>query len=181
MLRSIVLYTALSLFANTVAAADLSAYRTGAMDKLVVFDKPLPVPDLPFNDETGAMHSLADFRGKVVLVNFWATWCVPCREEMPTLNALQREMGGDDFAVVTIASGRNPQGQIDRFFKQSEITDLPRYQDESQRIARGMGIIGLPVSVLIDTNGHEVARLIGEADWNDKAAHDLIKAVIASK
>ncbi|KFI24921.1 TlpA family protein disulfide reductase [Paenirhodobacter enshiensis] len=184
-LRSLVLYTALSLCANALPAAasplsaELTALRQGEMSRLAVMETPLPVPDLPFTDETGAAHSMTEFHGKVVLLNFWATWCVPCRTEMPELDALQGAMAGPDFAVVTIASGRNPQGQIARFFDQAGVTHLPRYQDESQRIARGMGVMGLPVSVLIDRDGHEIARLIGGADWSSPEARAVIKAAIA--
>ncbi|MFT3690421.1 MAG: TlpA disulfide reductase family protein [Paenirhodobacter sp.] len=177
-MRSLVLYTALSLCANSVAAADLAALKTGDMAKLVVYEEPLAVPELPFTDETGAERRLADYRGKVVLLNFWATWCAPCRKEMPGLDALQGTLGGADFQVVTIATGRNPQAQIDRFFREAGVTRLPRHQDERQGLARAMGVMGLPVSVLIDRDGHEVARMIGEADWNSEAAHRLIRALM---
>lgn len=173
-----VLYTALSLCANSAAAADLAALKAGDMAKLVVYEEPLAVPDLPFTDETGATRTLADFRGKAVLVNFWATWCAPCRKEMPALDALQGAMGGPDFDVVTIATGRNPQAQIERFFREAGVTRLPRHQDERQGLARAMGVIGLPVSVLIDRDGREVARMIGEADWNGPQARRVIEAMI---
>lgn len=178
MLRLFVLYTALSLCANAATAADLAALKAGDMAKLVVYEEPLAVPELPFTDESGAEHSLKDFRGKAVLVNFWATWCAPCRKEMPALDALQGAMGGARFAVVTIATGRNPQAQIQRFFAEAGVTRLPRYQDERQQLARAMGVMGLPVSVLIDREGREVARLIGDADWNAPEARKVIAALM---
>lgn len=178
-LRLFVLYTALSLCANAAAAADLRPLKRGEMEKLVIYDQPLGVPELPFTDPAGNDHRLSEFRGKVLLVNFWATWCVPCRTEMPTLDRLQAEMGSKDFEVVTIASGRNPLGQIDRFFGEANVTHLPRYQDADQKLARGMGIIGLPVSVLIDRKGREAARLIGGADWNTPEAQAVIRALEA--
>lgn len=182
MLRFVVLYTAMGLCANAAMAADLSALRSGEMRKLVVFETPLPIPsDVPFLDETGAERRLAEFHGKAVLLNFWATWCAPCRNEMPQLDALQGRLGGAKFQVLTLATGRNPQAKITRFFAEAGVQNLPRFQDEPQAIARAMGVVGLPVSVLINARGHEVARLIGEADWDSPDAHRLIEALIAQE
>lgn len=182
MLRLIVLYTALCLGANLGAtsamAADLAALKQGEMARLVVFEAPLPTPDLPFLDETGAERRLSEFRGKVVLLNLWATWCAPCRKEMPSLERLQTEMGGETFQVVTLATGRNNPAKIAEFFEQAGVSHLPRFTDASQSIARAMGVVGLPVSVLIDAEGREVARLIGGAEWDSPEAKALIAAQI---
>lgn len=178
-LRLIVLYTALSLGANAAAAADLSALRAGDMKKLVVYEAPIALPDIPFDNGSGAQTSLAAYRGQVVLLNFWATWCAPCRAEMPELAALQEAMGGAEFQVLTLATGRNPAPAIDRFFDEIGVTSLPKARDENQVLARAMGVAGLPVSVLIDRNGREVARLIGEAAWNAPEARAVIAALIA--
>lgn len=178
MLRLIVLYTALCLGANAASAADLGALREGDMKKLVIYEAPLATPELPFVDETGASHSLAEYRGKVVVLNLWATWCAPCREEMPGLSKLQAELGGDRFQVVTLATGRNPQPKIAKFFEEAGVSNLPRFQDEKQTIARAMGVIGLPVTVLIDTEGREVARLIGGAEWDGPDARKIINALL---
>ena len=115
MLRSALLYTALVFGANTAFAADpdWQAARDGGLDKLVVAEEPAPVAAAEFTDRDGGTHTLADWQGKVVLLNFWATWCAPCREEMPALDRLQAELGGDDFEVVTIATGRNAVERID--------------------------------------------------------------------
>ena len=179
LLRLIVLYTALSLGANAAAAADLNALKAGDMKKLVVYEAPLDLPDVGFTDESGNETSLEAYRGKVVLLNFWATWCAPCRAEMPQLAALQGELGGSDFQVVTLATGRNPPPKIDRFFAEIGVTNLPKHRDEKQVLARAMGVAGLPVTVLIDRQGREVARLIGEAAWNAPEAQAMIQAMIA--
>lgn len=178
MLRFLVLYLALSLGANAAAAADLEALKAGEMRKLVVFEEPLPTPDLPFVDETGAERSLKEFHGKVILLNFWATWCAPCREEMPSLDRLQAEMGGARFQVVTLATGRNPLPKIQKFFEEAGVTRLPMFKDEKQSIARAMGIAGLPVTVIIDAEGREVARLIGGAEWDAPEAKAILQAII---
>ncbi len=178
-LRLLVLYTALSFGANAAAAADLEALKAGDMKKLVIYEAPLALPDIGFTGESGTETSLADYRGKVVLLNFWATWCAPCRAEMPELAALQDTLGGSDFQVVTLATGRNPPPKIDRFFSEIGVTNLPKHRDEKQVLARAMGVAGLPVSVLIDRDGQEVGRLIGEANWNAPEAQTMIRALIA--
>ncbi|MEZ5686759.1 MAG: TlpA disulfide reductase family protein [Paracoccaceae bacterium] len=177
MLRSLVLYTALALGANAATAADLETLKAGDMRKLVVYEAPLELPDLPFLDAAGAERRLADYRGKVLVVNFWAVWCAPCRAEMPSLDRLQAELGGDDFEVLAIATGRNPPPKVERFLQEVGVSNLALYTDAQQKLARSMGIAGLPVTVLIDRDGREVARLIGEAAWDGPDAKAIIAAL----
>ncbi|WP_444452761.1 TlpA family protein disulfide reductase [Rhodobacter capsulatus] len=180
MLRLFVLYTALALSANAATAADLSALKTGEMKKLAVFSEPLPLPDIPFVDETGASHTLADYRGKVVLLNLWATWCAPCRKEMPDIEALQAEIGGADFTVLTVASSnRDTQVKVAAFFEKQGITHLPRMIDATERLPRAFGLPGLPASILIDRKGQIVAQLLGPADWSSPEAKAVIAALRA--
>lgn len=182
--RQLSLYMALALGANAAFAAEpaqLEALRDGSMKKLVVHAEPKPVSATAFNlaDEAG-MTSLEDYRGKVVLVNFWATWCAPCRKEMPQLAELQAEFGGEDFEVLTIATGRNSPVGIQKFFDETGIDNLPRHQDPKQALAREMAVIGLPITVLLDRDGQEVARLLGDAEWNSESAKAIIRAMIDS-
>ena len=178
---SAVLYTALALGANPGLAADLDALRLGDMEKLILATDAPPMPDVAFTGEDGSEMRLADYKGKVLLVNFWATWCAPCREEMPALQALQDSLGGDDFAVVTIATGRNAPAAIDRFFTEAGLTTLPRHTDPKMELSRAAGVLGLPVTILVGRDGQEVGRLIGGADWAAPEAQALIKAVIADE
>lgn len=180
MLRSALLYTALVFGANTAFAAgpDWQAARDGGLDKLVVAEDPAPVAAAEFTDRDGGTHTLADWQGKVVLLNFWATWCAPCREEMPSLDALQAQMGGDDFTVVPIATGRNAPERIDAFYAETGLENLPVLLDPRQQLARAMGVVGLPVTVLIDRDGNEVARLLGEADWTSEPAKAVIRQLV---
>ncbi len=182
-LVSALVYTALSLGAitgGTMAHADLAAaeaMREGDMKKLVFSDAPEMTPDVAFKlaDDAGEA-TLKDYRGKYILLNFWATWCAPCRKEMPQLAELQSEFGGDDFEVLTIATGRNSPTGIKKFFEEIGVDNLPRHQDPRQSLAGQMAIFGLPITVLIDPEGREVARLRGDADW----ASDNAKAIIAT-
>lgn len=181
--RSLTLYMALLLGANAAVAADvatLEGLREGDMKKLVLHSAPKPVSETAFQlaDDAGA-GTLADYRGKYILLNFWATWCAPCRKEMPMLAALQEEFGGDRFAVVTIATGRNSPAGIKKFFDEIGVTDLPRHQDPRQALARDMGVLGLPVTVIIDPEGQEVGRLMGDADWGSDSAKAIIAALLA--
>lgn len=181
-LGTAVLYTALSLFANTGAAGDiaaLEALREGDMKKLIFHAEPVPVPDVEFGDLDGGTHRLAEFRGKWVVLNFWATWCAPCRVEMPTLSNLAREMGGGTLAVVTVATGRNAPQAITRFFEEAGVDNLPAFVDPRSALASRMGVLGLPVTVILDTDGREVARMTGEAAWDGDSAKAILAALMA--
>ena len=175
LLRSIALYTSLLVAANALAGlpaaagpVDWQAARDAGLTKLT--DAVQPVPDVQFTDAEGKQVSLADWKGKALLVNFWATWCAPCREEMPSLDALQAQRGGEDFAVLTIAAGRNPPPAIRKFMDETGVKNLPMLTDERMALARGMGVLAMPVTILIDAEGNEVARMIGDADWASPAA-----------
>ncbi|MDG1472700.1 MAG: TlpA disulfide reductase family protein [Ascidiaceihabitans sp.] len=173
-----IMYTALALGANAAMAgtSDAAALRTGDMKKLVFHGTPESVSNAAFEMADGeGDQTLAAYQGKYVLLNFWATWCAPCRKEMPMLSELQDQFGGDDFEVLTIATGRNSPEGITKFFADTGISNLPRHQDPKQKLASQMGIFGLPITVILDPEGREIARLRGDADW----ASDSAKAIIA--
>ena len=184
-LVSALVYTALSLGAITAATtahADLEAaslLREGDMKKLIIHEVPEATSDAQFDLADGAgQTSLEAWRGKYVLLNFWATWCAPCRKEMPMLSELQTEFGGDDFEVLTIATGRNSPAGIQKFFEETGISNLPRHQDPKQALASQMGIFGLPITVLIDPEGREIARLRGDADWSSDSAKAILATIL---
>lgn len=182
MFRSALLYAALILGANAAFGLDpatLDALKVGEMKRLAVHDAPKPVSEAEFTDREGAIHSLADWRGKVVLLNFWSVSCVPCREEMPALNRLEEELGGDDFAVVPIAFGYNHPGGLARFLREHEVSALPVLLDPTRALSSQMGVVAPPVTMLLDREGREVARYIGGADWASPEAVALIEALIA--
>lgn len=176
----VVLYTSLMLGANAghadVAAAD--AARAGDMRRVAFGAAPLALPEIGVVDEEDAPHMLAEYQGQWVLLNFWATWCAPCRAEMPTLQALDAAMG-DDFSVVTVATGRNSVEGIDKFFAEAGITSLPKLRDPKSELARNMGVLGLPLTVILNPEGQEIARMIGDADWNSADAKAMLTALIA--
>jgi len=179
-MRAALLYLALLCGANTALADGLEAYLTGEMRGVVLHAAPVAVPDLPFLKADDSEGALSEYRGRFVLLNFWATWCAPCRHEMPALNMLQARLGGADFQVVTLATGRNPPQAIRRFFEEENLTVLTRHRDIDQRIAREMGVFGLPISVILDREGREIGRLRGDADWASPEAFALIEAIIGA-
>ena len=178
--RAAVLYLALLMGANG-AFADIASLREGDMRKLVVHSEPVAVAEAPFTLEDGGEATLSDYAGQVVLVNFWATWCAPCREEMPMLDALQQELGGEDFTVLTIATGRNPPPAMAAFFEEAGIEALPLHTDPRQALAREMGVLGLPVTVILGRDGLEIARLQGEADWSSDSARAILTELIGAE
>ena len=171
------LYTAVLLGANP-AAADVPAamaLRDGDMKKLAATEPPAALPDVTLIDMQDAPHSLADYRGKWVVLNFWATWCAPCRREMPSLGRLQAAM--PDIAVVPVATGRNDPAAIDRFFAEAGVTGLTVLRDPKSELARTIGVMALPVTLILNPEGQEVARLIGDAEWDSPEAQAVLKAM----
>ena len=177
-----ILYMGLAFSANAALAdtSKLEAMREGTMKKLL-FSDPAPVSDVSFTHADGGTFTLAGFEGKHVLVNFWATWCAPCRKEMPMLSELQTEFGGDAFEVVTIATGRNDLNGIKRFFAEIEVDNLPLYLDPKQALARDMAVLGLPITLILDPEGREIARMRGDAEWNSDSAKAIIAALLAGE
>ncbi len=155
----------------------------GEVAALVLAETPRRVPDLGFRDASGKPVQLADFRGRTVLINLWATWCVPCRKEMPALDRLARQMSGADFAVVAInLDARDPE-KPRRFLSEVGVQKLAYYEDSSngvfnelKRVGRA---IGLPTSILVDRKGCEIGYLAGPAEWSSEDAIKLVKAAFA--
>ncbi len=181
-------YTALAAGANPAGAqtldaaarAELGAMREGDMRKLVIHEEPVPLGEDTFTDAEGNPMTLADSDGKLRLVNFWATWCAPCRQEKPALDALQRELGGEDFEVIAIATGRNGLEDIERFNTDVGVTALETHLDPQSTLARAMTVPGLPVTVVVNREGAEIARLMGGADWTAPSARAIVERLIAT-
>ena len=162
-------------------ASPLKGLNTGDMAAFVVRSKPLPLPDFGFDGPGGKGQSSADLKGKVVLLNIWATWCVPCREEMPQLNALQAELGGPDFEVVAINIDKGGAEKAKDFLKETGAKDLALYADPTGKLFATLKVVGMPTTLLLNPQGNEMGRLVGPADWASPEAKALIEAAIAAE
>lgn len=141
-------------------------------------EKPREMLSPPFVDGKGRDLTLADFRGRVVLLNIWATWCVPCREEMPTLDALQEKMGGGDFHVLPLSIDRAGMKIVRRFYDEIGLRHLDTYLAEDIRVMAAFAIVGLPTTILIDRDGFERGRLVGPAEWDSPEVMAQIQNLI---
>lgn len=174
-----VLYTALALGANPVLAqTDPAALREGDMKKLAIHAEAVPLPEVALVDAEDGPRSLTEYHGQWVVLNFWATWCAPCREEMPSLQRLQAAL--PEIAVVPVATGRNAVPGIRKFFEEAGITGLPILRDPASQLARAAGVMGLPVTLILNPKGEEVARLIGDAEWDSDSAIAILSAFQAN-
>jgi len=176
----------LQLSANHIVfwatAAWLIAAPAAAQEPFKTFimhEAPKPIAAIRFEDGQGQSRSLADFRGKIVLLNIWATWCVPCRKEMPALDRLQTALGGADFEVVTLSIDRGGVDVVRKFFAEVGIQKLTIYLDPSSKAMRTLGIVGLPTSLLVDREGREIGRLIGPADWDSQEMIEFVRCVVS--
>ena len=149
---------------------------TGAMTTFVFKPQPEALPDIRFLDASGTETSLAAFKGKVVLLNVWATWCAPCREEMPALDKLQAELGSDKFQVVALAVDKSGVDGAKKFHADIKTEKLEPFADPTAKEGLRLKVIGMPTTILIDAEGREIGRLIGPAHWDSPEAKKLIEA-----
>lgn len=168
--------------ASTSRLADVRDKASGDVAALIVPDALTALPELGFNGDDGAPLTVADFNGKVILLNLWATWCAPCREEMPALDRLQSTMGSDRFEVVAVnVDTRNPE-KARGFLDEIGVTDLTFYADNSMKIFRDLRTygraFGMPTTVLIDEAGCELGTMAGPAEWDSRDALELIRAAM---
>ncbi|MDA0652814.1 MAG: TlpA family protein disulfide reductase [Proteobacteria bacterium] len=147
---------------------------TGWMEKFTPTVKGEPVPQLGFRAKDGKDRNFSDFKGKILLVNFWATWCGPCIREMPSLLRLQKARGGSDFTVIALSQDLRGWPVVTPFLEKNDLTGLPVYVDKKTAISQGLLIKGLPTTILLDRQGRELGRLSGHAEWDSPEALALI-------
>jgi thiol-disulfide isomerase/thioredoxin len=166
--------------AGTATSGPLAGLNKGAMAAFVVKGEPEALPDVTFAGPDGGEKKLSDRKGKVVLLNLWATWCIPCREEMPMLDKLEAELGGKDFEVVAINTERGGADKAKRFLADTGVKHLRLYTDPTGKLFSTVKAVGMPTTLLIDSEGKEMGRLVGPADWDSPEALALIKKAIAA-
>ena len=162
-------------------ARRIAPLARGEVAAVAVAGKPLRLPDLTFNDADGRSRALADWRGRSVLFNLWATWCIPCRHEMPALDALQAKLGGPDFEVVAVNIDTRDPDKPRSWLREVGVTRLAYYADPSAKVFQDLKIagkaIGMPTTLLVDPSGCEIGTIWGPAEW---ASEDGIRLVSAA-
>lgn len=175
-MRGLIVVAALFIVNISVASAAESAAETIPLHR-----EAQPLPEITFHDGANQPRSLADWRGRFVLLNVWATWCGPCRVEMPTLDRLQKQMGGERFDVVALSIDRAGAEVVRRFYDQIEIGSLGLYIDQSGGALRALKITVLPTTLLIGPDGRELGRLVGLAVWDAPVMIDFLLSVTANQ
>jgi len=167
--------------ATAAPAEQPAAVAEGKIDLsgLIWHETPLPLPATVFKDAADADQTLANFTGKVMVVNFWATWCAPCVKEMPTLDALQAKLGGPDFEVLAISQDREGAKVAKPFAEKQEWKNLAFYVEAPGRFMRDAKLNGLPTSLIIDKKGQEVGRVEGELAWDSPEVEKIMRDLIA--
>ena len=162
-------------------ARKLAPLAHGEVAALTMATAPLRLPDLAFEDADGKPKKLSDWRGRIVLVNLWATWCVPCRREMPALDRLQTRLGGPDFEVVAVNIDTRDPEKPKNFLKDANLTRLNYFIDQKAKVFQDLKAVGralgMPTSVLVDGKGCEIATIAGPAEW---ASDDAVKLITAA-
>jgi thiol-disulfide isomerase/thioredoxin len=163
-------------------ARKLAPLAQGEVAALTMASAPLRLPDLAFEDADGKPRKLSDWRGRTVLVNLWATWCVPCRREMPALDSLQTKLGGPDFEVVAVNIDTRDPEKPKNFLKDANLTRLDFFSDPKAKVFQDLKAVGralgMPTSVLVDGQGCEIATIAGPAEWGSDDAVKLITAAV---
>jgi thiol-disulfide isomerase/thioredoxin len=152
--------------------------KTDQMTAFVTKKAPEALPAISFKDGTGKDLTLADFKGRTVLLNLWATWCNPCREEMPSLDKLQQALGSDKFEVVALSLDKQGAAASQKFLDEVKAKSLKLYVDATGKQGTILKLVGMPTTILINKDGLEVGRLAGPAEWDSEEAKKLITAAM---
>jgi thiol-disulfide isomerase/thioredoxin len=162
---------------SDVQIASIKAARDGDMKKLVVHEFPRDRLETKFLDDKGVETNLSAFTGKITVLNFWATWCPPCRKEMPSLDRLHGAMTDTDIQVLAISMDRANVEKIGKFFDRIDARNLAIYRDPSLRMGQEAGVLGLPVTLILDRQGREIGRLQGDAEWDAPETKALLNLI----
>ena len=170
---------ALALFAAPAHAEGIAPeLLTGWMQNLVLSDPARPAPVITVLDAAGTEHGLEDFQGRVVLLNIFATWCAPCRREMPSLDRLAARLADDDFVLIGISQDRKGADVYLPFLDELGVTHFETFADPGLKASRKLRILGLPATIVLDRQGREIGRMLGPAEWDSDEAVALLRHLI---
>jgi len=170
--------TGIALLTFSLLSSNKKTEKTGVV--FAINSQPRVLPTIRFADAKERAMTLQDFRGKFVLLNIWATWCVPCRKEMPTLDRLQAKLGGPDFEVVALSIDRGGPFVVSTFYSEIGIRALRIYVDKTGDAATDLGVIAISVTLLIDRESREIGRKIGPAEWDSPEVVTLIQGYLGA-
>ena len=174
------LFFSFSAFAESNYEANTKDIIKGELRKFIFSNgtEPLPKPIvLDINENVVEIGSNDD----ILVINFWATWCAPCKKEMPSLNNLAENMKFDDVRIITVASGRNSKEAIKSFFSDNDLVNLNKFRDPKGKIAMSYGVTALPTTVVIDPTGLEIGRIIGDINWDKDNIGEFFKKLVTLK
>lgn len=166
--------------AGKAPVAQKSSAERAPLAGFVMKKAPEPIADITFEAADGTSKKLSDFKGKTVLLNLWATWCAPCREEMPALDRLQQAVRSETVEVLALAVDRGGVKAAQKFFEETKVSHLAVYADPTTRSGSSLKAVGLPTTILIDKEGRELGRLSGPATWDSDEAKALIAKAAAA-
>ena len=170
--------TGIALLTFSLLSSNKNTEKTGVV--FAINSQPRVLPTIRFTDAKERAMTLQDFRGKFVLLNVWATWCVPCRKEMPTLDRLQARLGSPDFEVVALSIDRGGPFVVSTFYSEIGIRALRIYVDKTGDAATDLGVVAIPVTLLIDRESREIGRKIGPAEWDSLEVVTLIQGYLGA-
>lgn len=182
---AVILYGAMALAGNTSPSMLEGEVREKAenlipfdMENFVMHDEPRPFRDKTFFDPNGEEIDLSAFEGTVTVLNFWATWCPPCRKELPYFDELQAELGDEGVHVVTISLDKAGLRKAVPYLERNKLDNLGAYHDPKANLSRQMGVLGLPVTAILGPDAREIGRLTGEAEWHSDEAKEWLRFLV---
>ena len=173
----VIVFTSFNAMAQT-ADVKYTPPISGDMVKMTVLDKPVQIPDVMISSSDKGLIYLSEYKTKLVVLNLWATWCPPCIQELPSLNALQHAMGGNLFDVVTVSLDTNGPEAVKKYLTDNKLDDLPGFIDTNgdiQKLEVLKGVPGVPVTLILSPQMRVLAKIEGDVDWNGKAARDVLE------
>ena len=174
------LFFSISAIAESKYAEKTKDIIKGELRKFIFSEKTEVLPKPLILDANENMVEIG-YDEDILIINFWATWCAPCKKEMPSLNSLAQNMKYEDIQIITIASGRNSKEAIDGFFDDNNLVNLKKYRDPRGRIAVKYGVTALPTTVVINPTGLEIGRIIGDIDWDTADVRSFFKKLLETK
>ena len=174
------LFFSISAIAESKYAEKTKDIIRGELRKFIFSESMEVLPNPLILDANGNMVEIG-YKEDILIINFWATWCAPCKKEMPSLNSLAQNMKYEDIQIITIASGRNSKEAIDGFFDDNNLVNLKKYRDPRGRIAVKYGVTALPTTVVINPMGLEIGRIIGDIDWDTADVRSFFNRLLETK